>query len=113
VETSRWPSGWNISTQGFGFSTWESIARRAVRGAGADIAGARRAEGNAGEVATAGVDDDGEVGKIGAGVASCLRGEIPEEAEEDFASTLAATRDENGMHGLPCQGSLIIVSTMH
>jgi len=105
VETSGWPSGWNISTQGFGLSTWESVARRGVRGAGADIAG------DAGEVATAGAEDDGEVGKIGVGVASCRRGEIPEDAEEDFAST--ATRDENGMHSVPRQGSLTIVSTVH
>jgi hypothetical protein len=39
-----------------------------------------------------GVDNDGEVGKIGVGVASCRRGETP---EEDFSSR--PTRDENGM----------------
>ena len=45
-------------------------------------------------MATAGVDNDGEVVKIG-GVAYCGRGEIP---EEDFSSI--ATRDENGMDSL-------------
>ena len=53
VETSRWPSGWNMNTQVFGLSTWESVARREVCDAGADIAGAGagRAAGDAGEVA--------------------------------------------------------------
>ncbi len=92
----------------FGFSTWESVARRGVCGAGADIVGAGCAAGDTGETATAGTDDDGETGKIGLGVAYCRRGEIP---EEDFAST--ATRDENGMHSVPRQGSLTIVSTVH
>jgi hypothetical protein len=105
VETYRWPSGWNISTHGFELSTWESVARRGVCSAGANIAGAGHAAGDAGEVATAGADDDGEVGKSGVGVASCGRGGIP---EENFAST--ATRDENGMYSVLCQG---IVSTMH
>ena len=68
----------------------ESVARRG--GCGAETAGADCAAGDAGEVATAGTDDDGEVGKIGVDVAYCRRGEIP---EEDFAPT--ATRDENGM----------------
>jgi hypothetical protein len=53
----------------FGLSTWESVARRGVRGAGADIAGAGHAVGDAGETAAAGTDDDGESGKIGVGVA--------------------------------------------
>jgi hypothetical protein len=92
-------------------STWEGVARRGVSGAGADTAGAGRAAGDAGEVATAGVDDDGEVEKFGVvGVASCRRRQIP---EKDFSST--ATRDENRMNSVPCQGSLslMIVSTMH
>jgi hypothetical protein len=92
----------------FGLSTWESVARRGICGAGADIAGAGCAAGDAGEVATAGTDDDGESRKFGVGVACCRRREIP---EEDFAST--ATGDENGMHSVPCQGSLTIVSTVH
>ena len=39
-------------------------SREGVCGAGADIVGASRAAGDVGEVATAGADDDGEVGKI-------------------------------------------------
>ena len=80
----------------FGLSTWGSVARRGVCGAGADTAGAGCAAGDTGEVATVGTDDDGESGKIGVGVAYCRRGEIP---EVDFAST--ATGDENGMHSVP------------
>ncbi len=65
-----------------------------ICGAGVDSTGVGRAACDAGEVATAGVDDDGGVVKIG-GVAYCRRGEIP---EEDFSSR--ATRDENGMDSL-------------
>ena len=73
-----------------------------IYGAGVDSMGAGRAAGDAGEVVTAGVDDDGGVVKIG-GVAYCGRGEIP---EEDFSSV--ATRDENGMDSLviKCQQSI-------
>ena len=92
-------------------STWESVARRGVCGARADIGGAGRAAGDAGKVATTVADEDEEVRKIGVGVASCGRGEILEEAEEDFASTTIG--EENGMHSVPCHGSLMIVSTLH
>ena len=50
-----------------------------------------------------------KLGKFGVGVAPCRRGEIP---EEDFSSR--ATRDENGMHSVLCQDSLIVTAkTFH
>ena len=55
AETSRWPSGWNTSTQMFESCAWDGVARRRICGAGANSAGAGR---DAGEVVTAGVDDD-------------------------------------------------------
>ena len=47
-----------------------------IYGASVDSMGAGHVAGDAGEVVTAGVDDDGGVVKIG-GVAYCRRGEIP------------------------------------
>jgi hypothetical protein len=79
-----------------------------ICGAGAHSMGTGRVAGDAGKVAMAGEDDDGEVGKIGVGVAYCWRGD----PRRVFSSR--ATRDENGMHSVLCQDSLMIkMSTMH
>jgi hypothetical protein len=107
----------------FGLSTWESAARRGACGAGADIGGAGRAAGDAGEVTTAGADHE-EVGKIGVGVASCGRGEILEGEVVAAADgvwcpshrqgevpmkdrAFGTTRVDDGMHRVPCCGCLM------
>jgi hypothetical protein len=55
TEMSRWPSGWNISTQMFESCAWDGVVRRRICGAGANSEGVGC---DAGEVVTAGVDDD-------------------------------------------------------
>jgi hypothetical protein len=64
-ETRRWPGGWDVSTQMLDSCAWDSVARRGIYGVGADSAGTAC---DAREVATAGVDDDRAVGKIGVGM---------------------------------------------
>ena len=79
-----------------------------ICGASAHSTGAGRTVGDVGKAAMAGEDDDGEFGKIGVGVAYCQRGD----PRRVFSSR--ATRDENGMHSVLCQDSLMIkMSTMH
>jgi hypothetical protein len=46
-----------------------------ICGASAHSTGAGHVAGDAGEVVMAGEDDDGEVGKIGVGMAYCRRGD--------------------------------------
>jgi len=66
AETRRWPSGWKVRAQTFESCAWESVARGGICGTGAERAGPAC---DAGEVVVpAVVEDDGAVGKFGAGV---------------------------------------------
>jgi hypothetical protein len=98
VETSRWPSRWNISTQMFEPWGWDCAARRGICRPGADSAATAY---DVGEVATAGWTVMGRLRKLEwACPWSKRRGPME-------GLRVRSHRDDSGMHRGPCQCRLM------